>query len=162
MPFIPEALADVSPILLSHMRVVVLLIRPTPRHEHRSGPLLQPTHHVIIQELSSVIAVQTQQLKGQTGFHITQCLPASRPGLVPRWPATPPKSLHSPLRPPSRQTLRPRSRRIAPPYRLPASQPCPPPTRCHESEFDAAATFRVASMNDPPLQSATAPIIGPA
>src|SRR5882724_1049802 len=53
--FIPKTLTDMSPILLFHMRVVVLLIRPTPGHEHRSRPLLQPAHHVIIQELSSVV-----------------------------------------------------------------------------------------------------------
>ena len=48
VPLIPKALPNVGPVLLLHMRIVVFLVGPTPRHEHRPPPLLQPVEHVIV------------------------------------------------------------------------------------------------------------------
>jgi hypothetical protein len=33
-------LPDMRPVLLLHMRIVILLVGPTARHEHRAGSLL--------------------------------------------------------------------------------------------------------------------------
>ncbi len=91
VPFIPKALAYMRPVFLLHMRVVILLVRPTARHEHRSCSLLEPPQHVIVQKLSPVVTVQAQQLKRQAGFHIAQrhqcprlAAPPHRPQFHPR------------------------------------------------------------------------------
>src|ERR1051325_10855563 len=69
---ISKRLSDVRPVLLLHMRVVVFLVGPAAGHKDRPRALLQPVQDVVIEELSPIVTVQYQQLKGQAGFDILQ------------------------------------------------------------------------------------------
>jgi len=45
------------------MRIVILLVRAAAGHEDRAGPLLQPAEHMVIEELSSIVAIQPSSQK---------------------------------------------------------------------------------------------------
>src|SRR5260370_19032 len=53
MPLITKALANVRPVLLLHMRLVVFLVGPLARPEHRPLAFLPPATHVLLYKLRS-------------------------------------------------------------------------------------------------------------
>ncbi len=65
---IAQPLADMSPVFLFDMSVVVLLVRPRAGELDRGAAILEVADEVPLKELGAVIAVEAENGKGQRGF----------------------------------------------------------------------------------------------
>src|SRR5215467_7709541 len=67
---ITKMLSHMRPVALLYPCVIVLLIRPSTREEHRLASLCQIRGQVMVDKLSSVVAIHSQKCKREAFFKV--------------------------------------------------------------------------------------------
>jgi hypothetical protein len=72
--FVAEELTHRHPVLLLDVGVVVFAIGPRAGEAHRHRSFLEVAHEVVVEELAAVVAIKTQEGKGQALFDAADLL----------------------------------------------------------------------------------------